>query len=94
MPDALPQQADGALGPPEPLTDLPGGVPLQAQFQDRAFLLVQAGKELPDRFAQDGRFERRRLASVVFPPHGPPARRREFFLPIPGAAQIYFVEAR
>src|SRR5262249_21016413 len=36
---------------------------LQAQFQNGAFLLVQAVKQLLDCFAQHGGFERRRLAA-------------------------------
>src|SRR5262245_17091588 len=64
--DALPQPADRALGLAEPFADLLGRVPLQAQLQDRALVLVQAGEQPVHRLAQHGRFERRRLTAEGF----------------------------
>jgi hypothetical protein len=63
MPDALAEKANGTLGSSKLLTDLPGCITLQAQFQDWAFLLIQAGKKLLDRFAQHGCLKRCRVAA-------------------------------
>jgi hypothetical protein len=67
LPDTFAEQADCALGPPEPLTDLPRRETLQAQFQDGAFFLVQAGEKLLDGLAQHRGFEGSRLAAKGLP---------------------------
>src|SRR5262249_43981050 len=70
-PDALPHPADGALGAAEPLADLHGRIALQAQLDDRALVVAQAGEQPVDRLGQLGRLIRCRLPAGDFQPGGP-----------------------
>src|SRR5262249_12841615 len=70
-PDALPQPAHRALGAIETLADLRSRIPLQAQLDDRALVLAQAGEQPVDRLGQLGRLIRCRLPAGDFPPGNP-----------------------